>query len=106
MLLQEIRDLELVTLVEKQRKLEWDNRENQRIEMKNRYRLAMGLPPLHSDDDVKKAKHGVNVLDDEDDDHSKKIMLNEAAKILADYIIGQHETIIVNRGNPLEAIGN
>ena len=106
LLLQEIRDLDMVTLVEKQRKLEWDNREKQRKEMKKRYRVAMGLPPLPENSDEKKEKHEGNGLYDEDDDHSKKIMLNEAAKILADYIIGRPETIIVKRENPLESIGN
>ena len=86
-MLQEIRDLDVVTLEENQRKLEWDIREKQRREIKNRYRLAIGLPPLSEKDNEKKTRNGPDALEGED--HINKIMLNEAALILADYIIGQ-----------------
>ena len=105
-LLQEIRDLDIVTLEEAQRQQEWQSRENQRKEMKKRYRLAMGLPPLPDNDVEEKAENGANGQNEEDEDQ-KKIMLNEAAQILADYIIGKPGAIVVNRANnPLEAIGN
>ncbi len=89
-MLQEIRDLDVVTLKESQRKLEWDTREKRRREIKNRYRLAIGLSPLSEKHSKGKTKDGANEL--EDVDHINKIMLNEAAQILADYIIGQSGT--------------
>lgn len=105
-MLQELRDLEIVTLEENRRKLEWDAREKKRKEMKNRYRLATGLPLLTKKDEEKKEKNGTLEKDDEEEDNIKKIMLNETAQILADSIIGQPGTVVVNSGNPLESMGN
>jgi carboxyl-terminal processing protease len=74
---------QVVSLNERVRRAEWEQREQQRLERRNRLRAYRGLPPLASleqqDDDA---------ASDEDDDEEGigRIMLEESANILADHI--------------------
>lgn len=73
-----------VTLLESRRKAEWDEREQQRLKERNRFRLSQGLPAIEQEEDAQ------DELDDEAEDPevvaTKHIQLHEAARILADSI--------------------
>ncbi|MCG8100684.1 MAG: carboxy terminal-processing peptidase, partial [Candidatus Thiodiazotropha taylori] len=84
---QEKRFLELdkrseVSLLEKQRRTEWQEREHERLLHKNRFRASQGLKVVKSTDEAE--------LDDEPDEKeteaTSRIELNEAARILMDSI--------------------
>ncbi|ODB98236.1 tail-specific protease [Candidatus Thiodiazotropha endoloripes] len=84
---QEKRFLELdkrseVSLLEKQRRTEWQEREHERLLHKNRFRASQGLKVVKSTDETD--------LDDEPDEKeneaTSRIELNEAARILMDSI--------------------
>jgi len=86
----EIRDRKTVSLNEAKRREEWKQREAQRKQETNRFRAAMGLPPAKekpADEDEDKAA----IPDEEDEEVKliKRIAVNEAARILADYVAGQ-----------------
>lgn len=70
-----------VTLLESRRKTEWDKREKERLEHKNRFRISQGLTAIETD-------RGDDELDvDEAEvDATSSIQLKEAALILADSI--------------------
>ncbi len=73
-----------VSLRESVRREEWDRREQETLERRNRLRQFRGLPPLTSldeDDDDLAAD------DDKDPEGIQRIMLEESANILADHII-------------------
>ena len=74
-----------VSLVESERRKEWEAREQKALERRNKLRIARGLEPLDKLDDEAEE---VAVHDDKDDDPEgiKRIMKEEAAHILADYI--------------------
>ncbi|WP_456447177.1 carboxy terminal-processing peptidase [Thiolapillus sp.] len=81
---QEINKMEArkeVSLVEAERKKEWDEREQRALERHNKLRALRGLPPLAKldDDDEFGDK-------EEDPEGINRIMQEEAAHILADYI--------------------
>jgi len=82
-LLGELEERTNISLLESERQAEWKSREEKRQEYKNRFRVSMGLPPLKTDEEE----------DDEDADKSDeaadKIMLNEAARVLADFVLNQ-----------------
>ena len=81
-LLQTIRDEKVVTLNEKQRKTAWEKREDTRIENRNQFRKSRGSELITKDlsDDEK------DKLDEEDDEALQAVILNESARILADFI--------------------
>ena len=75
-----------MSLRESVRRAEWDRREQERLERRNRLREFRGLPPLSSldedeDEDLADAD------DDKDPEGIQRIMLEESANILADHII-------------------
>jgi len=89
----EIRAKDSVSLLETSRKKEWDGQEARRKEQKNNFRSAQGLPPLSENDEDKdkdKSEDG-----ESDDENVSGIMLNEVARILADYIEGDRRSVMV-----------
>ena len=71
-----------VSLLESKRRAEWDQREQERLLHKNRFRVSQGLGAVKPDEDQDA---------DEDDDNEEseathRIELNEAARILVDSI--------------------
>ncbi|MCW8944427.1 MAG: carboxy terminal-processing peptidase [Sedimenticola sp.] len=92
-LLKEVREQDSVSLLEKEREIEWDNREKRRKSEKNQFLVAIGLTP-ESDEEEEKRKRASPASDI--DDPVQRIMLNEAAHILADYIGGQSRAAMVN----------
>jgi len=73
-----------ITLLESRRKAEWDQREHERLERKNRFRISQGLAALDAEHADEKAD-----ADEADDAESKAtnlIQLDEAARILVDSI--------------------
>jgi carboxyl-terminal processing protease len=73
-----------VTLLESRRKAEWDQREHERLERKNRFRISQGLAALdtdHADD-----KADADEADDAESKATNLIQLDEAARILVDSI--------------------
>ncbi len=77
-----------VTLLEVQRRREWDQREKARMDYKNRFRLSLGLKQIETD---RKADDEELLQDDEDPEvkATNQIQVNEAARILADSILYQ-----------------
>jgi carboxyl-terminal processing protease len=75
-----------VSLRESVRRAEWEQREQARLERRNRLREFRGLSPLTSLDDDDDA---VAETDDEDPEGIKRIMLEESVQILADHIAVQ-----------------
>ena len=73
-----------VSLRESVRRAEWEQREQDRLDRRNRLRAFRGLPPLATLDDEEDKKHAD--ADEKDDEGIKRIMLEESAKILADHI--------------------
>lgn len=75
---------EVVSLVESERKQEWREREQRALERRNRLRVLRGLEPLtklDEEDDELAADDG-----EDDPEGVNRIMQDEAARILADYI--------------------
>ena len=91
--LKKMRDSKVVSLLESKRKAEWEKREAERKAGKNRFRIALGLPPAAEDD-----QDAENSGDDsqKDLDGIDRIMINEAARILSDYIGDQRQAVMVN----------
>lgn len=75
-----------VSLLESVRQSERDLNESKRIKRQNVLRKARGLPPLTEDELDDQAKESPSVEDD-NRSNDQDILLNEAAKILVDYII-------------------
>lgn len=78
-------DRKEVSLVEAERKKEWDERERAALERRNKLRAARGLPPLEKleeDDEEENA----DKEEEDDPEGIDRIMLEETAHILADYI--------------------
>lgn len=90
-MLNEARERNTVSLVEEMRKIEWGTREERRKEQKNRFLVAIGKEPLSDDEDEDKRSDN-----DQKDDPFAKIALNEAARILSDYIGGQTRSAMVH----------
>ncbi|MCP4996634.1 MAG: tail-specific protease [Gammaproteobacteria bacterium] len=80
-----LKDKDSVSLNEEQRRLEWEANENRRLDSRNRYRQAIGLESITKDDEEKEAEKPIDPNSNEPDDPTR-IALNEAARILADYI--------------------
>lgn len=73
-----------VTLLESRRKAEWDQREQERLEQKNRFRVSHGLIKIdakHVDEEDDSEE-----VDDAETDAANHIQLDEAARILTDSI--------------------
>lgn len=73
-----------VSLRESVRRAEWDQRENARLERRNRLRAFRKLPPLASLDDEDPQEAAET---DKDEEGIKRIMVEESANILADQIV-------------------
>ncbi len=73
-----------VSLLETRRKSEWDKREKDRMAQKNRFRVSQGLQKIENDQ-AEDDNHD-EAEDDPELEATKKIQLNEAARILADSI--------------------
>jgi carboxyl-terminal processing protease len=73
-----------VTLLESRRRAEWDQREQERLERKNRFRISQGLSAL----DPKQAEDQEDneEADDAENEATNHIQLDEAARILVDSI--------------------
>ncbi|MBT8428626.1 MAG: carboxy terminal-processing peptidase [Gammaproteobacteria bacterium] len=74
-----------VSLNESVRRAEWDRREQERLDRRNRLRAFRNLPPLASLDEDE--DEDVSAEDDKDPEGIQRIMLEESANILADHII-------------------
>ncbi|BAO45170.1 carboxy terminal-processing peptidase [Thiolapillus brandeum] len=72
-----------VSLVEAERKKEWDEREQRALERHNKLRALRGLPPLSKLDDDDEDEFAEK---EDDPEGINRIMQEEAAHILADYI--------------------
>jgi carboxyl-terminal processing protease len=83
LLLRKLRDQQLLSLKEGERRAEWQERENNRKQRENRFRVSAGLPPL-SEEESETEDHS-----DEESEAIKRIGVNEAARILAGYIMEQ-----------------
>ncbi len=75
------REQKTVTLVESERRAQWKAREQQRLDSLNRFRKSQGLAVVASLDTDDRDNDNEELLDRVD-----KVMLNEAAFILTDYI--------------------
>jgi carboxyl-terminal processing protease len=71
-----------VSLLEKQRRSEWEEREHERLIHKNRFRASQGLASIKSLEDLEKEE----TQDDKETEAARRIELNEAARILMDSI--------------------
>ena len=83
--IQEIRDTNTVSLLEEQRKKENDVREQRRLDRLNGLRSYRGLEPL-VDLESDEEEDVIVAEEDEDEEGIAKIMLEEAARVLADFI--------------------
>lgn len=91
--LKKMRERSVVSLLENKRKSEWEEREAKRKAGKNRFRVALGLPPV---DDENKDAEDVEDDNQKDSEGIDKIMINEAARILSDFISDQRQSVMVN----------
>ena len=83
-ILRELRERHTVSLQEESRRREWDKRDNKLKEIRNQFRIAQGLEPLpEKEDDELEFEHEE---EEEDENSISRIMVNEAAHILTDYI--------------------
>jgi len=82
--IKEIQDRKTVTLVESERKKEYEMREAAQLERRNQLRIYRGLEPLSKLDE--EDEDAVNDKDDKDPEGVNRIMQDEAAKVLADLI--------------------
>lgn len=81
-ILKSISEEKIVSLNEKKRKISWQQREDVRLEARNRFRQARGLPMIDDDlDEEEKDK-----IDEADEKALQAALLNETARILSDYI--------------------
>ncbi|MES9883661.1 MAG: carboxy terminal-processing peptidase [Sedimenticola sp.] len=94
-LLKEVRERDTVSLKETERKKEWESRESHQKALKNSFREAIGLKALT--DEEEEAEDKKRLADgDKHDDPFTKIMLNEAARILSDYIVDQSRSVMAH----------
>ncbi|MES9902212.1 MAG: carboxy terminal-processing peptidase, partial [Sedimenticola sp.] len=93
-LLKEARERDTVSLKESERKKEWKLRESRRMTLKNSFREAVGLKALTDEEEEAEDKKRLAAGNDHEDPFSK-IMVNEAARILSDYIADQARPVVV-----------
>lgn len=84
---EEIRERKTVSLNEAKRRAEWKQREESRKQENSRFRSALGLPPAEEKGSGADEEEG-RPVDEEDEEVKavKGIAVNEAARILADYV--------------------
>ena len=80
----EIQRQKELSLSEKIRRNERNNRRQHALDMENRFRLSRGLKSLTLED--KDEEEEDDIVEEKDDDPILKIQLEEAANILADHI--------------------
>ncbi len=80
----ELEQRKTVSLRESVRRAEWEEREQQRLDRRNRLREFRGLPPLAALDDEDDKADAAD--EDKDEEGIMRIMLEESANILADHI--------------------
>ena len=80
----ELRDLKVLSLKESVRQAELDQREEEQLESLNRLRAHRGLGALESLDEQEELAD-----QDKDPEGIKKIMLEEAARVMSDWIVNQ-----------------
>ena len=80
-ILQEMEEITTVSLNEKRRRAESDQREELLKEQKNRFLLSRGITPREDDDEEEDSEAA-----EKEKDAISQIQLNEAARILADFI--------------------
>ncbi|MCU7931612.1 MAG: carboxy terminal-processing peptidase [Candidatus Thiodiazotropha sp. (ex Codakia rugifera)] len=71
-----------VSLLERRRRTEWDDREHEQLLHKNRFRASQGMKSIKSMEQAEKD----NDADDKESEATQRIELNEAARILMDSI--------------------
>jgi carboxyl-terminal processing protease len=81
-LLQEMEEITTISLNEKRRRAESDQREKLLKEQKNRFLLSRGIVPREDDDEEEEDSEAA----EKEKDAISQIQLNEAARILADFI--------------------
>ena len=88
----ELDDRHVVSLNPAKRKEESDRRDKNRLERLNRLRVYRGLEPLESleDDDEDFVE-----ADEEDQEGIQRVMLDESANILADYIVSRRPRTVL-----------
>ena len=81
--LQAQRDEKTVSLLESERRREFEQRQQAQLDARNQYRKTRGLPPL-----TRKQAEEQEELDPEEEDEEgvSKILVEESARILADYV--------------------
>ncbi|MEJ1389226.1 MAG: carboxy terminal-processing peptidase, partial [Candidatus Sedimenticola sp. (ex Thyasira tokunagai)] len=94
-LLKEVRDRDTVSLKESERKKEWESRQSRQKKLKNSFREAVGLKTLTDEEEEAEGKKRLAAGNNHDDPFSK-IMLNEAARILSDYIVDQTRSVMAH----------
>jgi len=84
---QELEELTTVSLNEKSRRAESDRREKLLKEQKNRFLLSQGITPRDDDDDDdEEESEAEREAEEKESEAISQIQLNEAARILADFI--------------------
>lgn len=89
-LLKEVKERDSVSLKESERKKEWESQEQRQKSLKNDFRKAIGLKSLSDEEEEAEGKKRL-ADGDSGNDPFARIMLDEAARILSDYITGQNE---------------
>ncbi len=85
----------MISLRESVRRAEWDEREQARLDRRNRLRAFRGLPPLASLDQEDDEEVADNA--ERDEEGIKRIMLEESANVLADHILSERpRTALIN----------
>ncbi len=90
-----IKDIKRASLDEAKRRTERQQREQRLLALRNRLRVWRGLPPLKSldeEDEDEKLAHA-----DEDPEGVKRIMLDETARIMADWIKAARRPLTAQR---------
>jgi carboxyl-terminal processing protease len=87
--LQAPRDEKTVSLLESERRREFEQRQQAQLDARNQYRKTRGLPPL-----TRKQVEEQEEIDPEEDDEEgvSKILVEESARVLADYVTA-HRTV-------------
>jgi DNA invertase Pin-like site-specific DNA recombinase len=79
----------MVSLLESERRREFERRQQAQLDARNQYRKTRGLPPL-----TRKQVEEQEELDPEEEDEEgvSKILVEESARVLADYV-NAHRTV-------------
>jgi carboxyl-terminal processing protease len=79
---QELDERAEISLLESRRRSEWDDREQEQLVQKNRFRASQGMEAIKSIDQEDKDQE----VDEKELEATQRIELNEAARILSDSI--------------------